>query len=182
MKQAWSSFWHNYFNFSGRSTRSEYWWFVLDNFIIGIILGIIMGIGQALDRGRTGFFTIITYIPYVLYMLAIIIPSIALQIRRLHDVGKSGWWLLICMALSFVCGIGSIILIVFMCLDSVPDNQWGPNPKGYFMGQNPYNMGNPYGGQPNQNPYNNPYSNNQYGNNQNQNYYDPNQNNQNGPY
>ena len=61
-----------------------------------------------------------------IYYLAIIIPSIAVAIRRLHDTGRSGWWYLI----SLIPLIGSIILIVFFCEDSKPGvNQWGPNPK-----------------------------------------------------
>lgn len=162
MKQAWKSFWSNYFNFSGRSTRSEYWFFMLDNIIVAFILGFIMGIGTAIDGEQGGFFKFIFAIPYFVYVIAIFIPSLALCVRRLHDIGKSGWWYIICYLLSFVCGIGGIILLVFMCMDSKPDNQWGPNPKRM--------MYNPYGEQQN-------YNQNQYDQN---NYY--NNNNQNGPY
>lgn len=175
MKHAWKSFWGNYFNFSGRSTRSEYWFFMLDNIIVAFILGILMGIGIAINRGDGGMITILFSIPYYIYLLAIIIPSLALCVRRLHDIGKSGWWYLICMLLNFACGIGGIVFIIFMCLDSKPDNQWGPNPKGmmynnYYGNQQYYN--NPYNNQPQnyeQNLYNQQY-NNQY-NNQNNNQY-----------
>lgn len=111
MKHAWKSFWGNYFNFSGRSTRSEYWFFMLDNIIVAFILGILMGIGIAINGGNGGMITILFSIPYYIYLLAIIIPSLALCVRRLHDIGKSGWWYLICMLLNFACGIGGIVFI-----------------------------------------------------------------------
>lgn len=61
-----------------------------------------------------------------LYSFAILIPAIAVSIRRLHDTGRSGWWFLIC----FIPLIGTIVLFVFMVLDSEPgENQYGPNPK-----------------------------------------------------
>ncbi|MNZ89121.1 Inner membrane protein YhaI [compost metagenome] len=61
-----------------------------------------------------------------LYSLAILLPSLALVVRRLHDTGRSGWWVLI----GFIPLIGFIVLLVFMCTDSDPDtNQYGPNPK-----------------------------------------------------
>lgn len=104
----------NYVGFSGRARRKEYWMFVLFNFIAGIILGIIEAI-----IGLPGILS-------GLYSLAILIPSLALVFRRLHDTGKSGWWILI----SLVPIAGSIILLVFMCLDSdAGTNKYGPNPK-----------------------------------------------------
>ncbi|WP_435921952.1 DUF805 domain-containing protein [Paenibacillus sp. DYY-L-2] len=104
----------NYVGFSGRARRKEYWMFVLFNFIAGIILGIIEAI-----IGLPGILS-------GLYSLAILIPSLAVVFRRLHDTGKSGWWILI----SLVPIAGSIILLVFMCLDSDPGtNKYGPNPK-----------------------------------------------------
>lgn len=153
MISAFKSFWKNAFNFRGRATRSEYWFFMLDNIIIAFILGFIMGIGTVIDGGEGGFVTFVCNIPYVLYLIAIIIPSLSLTIRRLHDVGKSGWWYLGCTLLNVFCGIGSIILFVFTVLDSKPDNQWGPNPKNMIY--NPYNQQS-YNQQPyNQNTYNN---------------------------
>lgn len=104
----------NYVGFSGRARRKEYWMFVLFNFIAGIVLGIIEAI-----IGLPGILS-------GLYSLAILIPSLALVFRRLHDTGKSGWWILI----SLVPIAGSIILLVFMCLDSdAGTNKYGPNPK-----------------------------------------------------
>jgi uncharacterized membrane protein YhaH (DUF805 family) len=100
--------------FDGRAHRTEYWMFVLFNVIITIVLGLIdrlVGISGVLSG---------------IYGLAVLIPGIAVAIRRLHDTNRSGWWLLI----SLVPAIGTIVLIVFMVQDSQPDtNQYGPNPK-----------------------------------------------------
>ncbi len=105
----------NYVGFKGRARRKEYWMFVLFNVIISIILSIIelsMGMEEAIISG--------------LYGLAVLLPSLAVSVRRLHDIGKSGWWLLI----GFIPIIGMIILLVFSCLDSQEgDNQYGPSPK-----------------------------------------------------
>ena len=96
----------NYANFNGRARRSEYWYFVLFNFIISIVLGFI--------AGAIGFELLVT-----LYSLAVLIPSIAVGVRRMHDVGKSGWFILI-----------PIYNLVLACTDSLAgDNEYGPNPK-----------------------------------------------------
>jgi uncharacterized membrane protein YhaH (DUF805 family) len=100
--------------FTGRAGRKEYWMFVLMNIVVSIIVGIVGSI-------------IGTKILSDLYVLAVLIPSIAVGIRRLHDTGKSGWWILI----GLIPIIGTIIFIVFACQDSQPgDNAYGPNPKG----------------------------------------------------
>lgn len=102
--EAITSFFTNYTNFHGRSRRSAFWWICLVNFIVGLI-------------------PIVNYI----WGIAILIPSIAICVRRLHDIGKSGWWYL----LGLVPIVGWIILIIWFIRDSQPgDNQWGPNPKG----------------------------------------------------
>jgi uncharacterized membrane protein YhaH (DUF805 family) len=104
----------NYAEFNGRARRKEYWMFVLINTIISIILSIIESILH------------ISNVISLLYSLAIMIPSLAVGARRLHDTGKSGWWQLI----GLIPIIGAIILIVFMATDSSEgDNQYGPNPK-----------------------------------------------------
>jgi uncharacterized membrane protein YhaH (DUF805 family) len=104
----------NYAGFSGRARRTEYWMFALINFVIIAVLDI-LGL-------YARFFTIIGLI----YSLAVFIPSLAVGVRRLHDTGRSGWWLL----LGLIPVIGTIILIVFMATDSQPgENQYGPNPK-----------------------------------------------------
>lgn len=112
--------WKNFFGFDGRARRKEYWFFVLFNIIISIILTII-------DK-MTGTFNAEAGMGLLsgIYTLAVIIPSIAVGVRRLHDTDRSGWWLLIVL----VPIIGAIVLIVFMVLDSTPGrNQYGANPK-----------------------------------------------------
>lgn len=101
--------------FSGRARRMEYWMFVLFNLIIAFVLGFVEGM-----VGSPGILSMI-------YSLAVLVPSIAVSMRRLHDIGRTGWWLLI----AFVPLIGAVVLLVFMVLDSQPgSNQYGPNPKG----------------------------------------------------
>ena len=105
----------NYATFSGRARRREYWMFQLINILIFIGLWLI---GAMVD-----FVVIIAG----LYMLAMLVPSLAVSVRRLHDTGRSGWWIL----LNLVPFVGGIIVLVFMCLDSAPgDNTYGSNPKG----------------------------------------------------
>ena len=110
----------NYTGFEGRARRKEYWMFFLINIIISIVLVIIDSkTGLINQEVGYGLFSGI-------YTLGVLLPSIAVSMRRLHDTGRSGWWLLI----SFIPLIGIIVLFVFMVLDSqVEDNQYGSNPK-----------------------------------------------------
>ena len=106
----------NYAVFDGRARRKEYWMFVLFNilvvFVAAFALGLIVGAGAV-------------NLVY-LYNLAILIPALAVGVRRLHDTGRSGWWLLI----SLVPIVGGIVLLVFFVQDSKPgQNEYGPNPK-----------------------------------------------------
>ena len=106
--------------FSGRARRKEYWYFVLFSTLISIAL-------MAID-GITGTFSPLvgTGLLGGLYTLAVLIPTIAVSIRRLHDTGHSGWWLFIVL----IPLIGAIVLFVFLVKNSQPDeNQYGPNPK-----------------------------------------------------
>jgi uncharacterized membrane protein YhaH (DUF805 family) len=108
--------------FSGRSRRMEYWYFVLFNIIVSIVLGVIDGLLLGtLDSGMgAGLLSGI-------YSLAVLIPTLAVTVRRLHDIDRSGWWILI----ALVPLIGVIVLLVFALLEGTPgDNQYGPNPKG----------------------------------------------------
>lgn len=110
-----------YADFSGRSRRSEYWYFVLFVVLIEIALSIVdRMLGLYNSEGGYGWLS-------GLFVLAIFIPHLAVGARRLHDTGRTGWWLLI----GLVPLIGAIVLIYFFVLDSQPGtNAWGPNPKG----------------------------------------------------
>ncbi|MBB3699457.1 DUF805 domain-containing protein [Flammeovirga yaeyamensis] len=109
----------NYANFSGRARRSEYWFFLLFHLItIFALFALDAFIMNVLEVGFSPF--------YLLYFLVSIVPSIALIVRRLHDVGKSGWFYFI----SFIPLIGPIWLIVLFCTDGeYGNNQYGENPK-----------------------------------------------------
>jgi len=99
---------HKYTFYQGRARRKEFWLFALFCFIASLVLNVIPFLG-------------------LLFSLGAMVPQICLGIRRLHDIGKSGWWFL----LVLIPFIGIIVLIVFYCLDSQPgENQYGPNPKG----------------------------------------------------
>lgn len=104
-----------YADFSGRARRKEYWMFTLFHAIAAAVLSVI---------------DIVLFddpsILYGLYILATLIPSLAVSVRRLHDIGKSGWWYLIILIPIF----GGLMLFIFSVMDSEPgSNNWGPNPK-----------------------------------------------------
>ena len=109
--------------FSGRAGRAEFWYFVLCNFLIGIVFSILTNIVGGAVRGGAGIITTL----YSLYSLAVLVPSLAVSVRRLHDIGKSGWMILI----PLIPLVGFIWYFVLMVLASQPgDNKYGPNPKG----------------------------------------------------
>ena len=110
-----------YTDFAGRSRRKEYWFFLLGVFIVAILLSIIEGI-LGLSGMVGGVYGPLT----TLFLLGIIIPSIAVQIRRFHDQDKSGWFVL----LSFIPFLGGLIVLVFMFLEGTKGpNRFGPDPK-----------------------------------------------------
>jgi uncharacterized membrane protein YhaH (DUF805 family) len=109
----------HYAVFQGRAQRKEFWMFVLFDTIIGIILNIIDVIIMSNITGSINWLTII-------YALALLIPSISVTVRRLHDTDHSGWWFFILL----IPILGAILLFVFMILDSdSPENHYGENPK-----------------------------------------------------
>jgi len=111
----------NYVGFSGRAQRTEFWMFVLINFLITVVLAFIDGM-LGLSNPEVGVGVL-----QGIYSLAVFLPSLAVAVRRLHDTGRTGWWLLV----AFLPLVGLIVLLVFYCMDSQPgDNQYGPNPKG----------------------------------------------------
>lgn len=128
--------WQDYATFSGRARRTEYWSFVLFNFLIMLSLEFIVGIlGFILiflfSDNPVGLFLVLPAIWVVagIYALAAFIPGLAVTSRRLHDSGRSFWWFLLAI-IPIVNFIGAIVLLVFTLLDSEPmTNQYGPNPK-----------------------------------------------------
>lgn len=107
----------NYANFSGRARRSEYWYFVLCNLLITLLLFILMFVSS-----------IFLYL-LIIYALATMIPGIAVVVRRLHDIGKSGAYYFV----SFIPIVGGIWLLVLLCTegDSGP-NEYGEDPKANY--------------------------------------------------
>ena len=115
--------WRQFANFSGRARRTEYWMFYLFNIIIIMLLYIPLLIA-AFSRNEWLLYG--TVFLLFIYGLAMFIPALAVEVRRLHDMGKSGWWIFI----SFIPLVGSIWLLVLLCMDSEPGtNKWGKNPK-----------------------------------------------------
>ena len=100
------SFFVHYADFKGRSTRAEYWWVTLFNFLVSTLVT-----------------AIIPDLAF-LWSLAVLVPGIAICVRRLHDAGKSGWYYLLCL----IPVVGFILVLVQLCKPSQPDNQWGPFP------------------------------------------------------
>ena len=106
-----------YADFSGRARRAEYWWWALFNLLVTAVLVVLMYM-----LGST-----LVLIP----LLGIVLPGLAVTVRRLHDTSRSGWWYFV----SLVPFVGGIMLQLLCCLDSHPDNQYGPNPKNHTQGR-----------------------------------------------
>lgn len=108
----------NYANFKGRARRKEYWMFGLFSILFSIAAIIV------------DFIVGTYFVIYMIYMLALMIPSLAVFVRRMHDVGKSGWWFFI----SLIPLIGGIWLLVLLCTDSNQgENNYGPSPKAAIL-------------------------------------------------
>ncbi|MGH6728577.1 MAG: DUF805 domain-containing protein [Sphingomicrobium sp.] len=140
-----------YADFSGRAPRAEYWWYTLAVLCTAIVVGIVEGIvGLNNMVGPYGPLSL-------LLMLGLLVPGLAVTVRRLHDTNRSGWWILIAVVPYLIVGVmmgmaassgsmtgmaelgvfgivalvGAIVLLVFMVLAGTPgDNQYGPNPYG----------------------------------------------------
>jgi len=113
-----------YADFSGRARRKEYWMFTLFAlifFIVAAILDNVLGTTFKIQGQSLGYGWL-----YLILGIATILPALAVAVRRLHDVGKSGWWYFI----AFIPIVGGIILLVWFCTDSqAGKNEWGANPK-----------------------------------------------------
>jgi uncharacterized membrane protein YhaH (DUF805 family) len=110
-----------YATFEGRARRKEYWYFALFYCLAFIALAIVDGVaGTFEEESGVGLFSGV-------FILATLLPSIAVLVRRLHDTDRNGWWILI----NLIPVIGAIVLLVFTAQDSQPGaNRYGPNPKG----------------------------------------------------
>jgi uncharacterized membrane protein YhaH (DUF805 family) len=102
----------HYADFNGRARRKEYWMFTLVNVIVSFVLGFVCGLIH------------LPWLAYI-YALAVMVPSIAVAARRLHDVGKSGWFMLI----SLIPLAGLYLIYVLAQDGEARDNAYGPNPK-----------------------------------------------------
>lgn len=118
-------FFKKYATFSGRASRSEFWWWVLVMFIVGTVLNVLAaatgGVGSVDEYGMMATpsgIGLVFYIVYIIWSLATIVPYLALVVRRLHDSDKSGFWIFI----GLVPLVGGIVLLVFMLT--------GPKPEG----------------------------------------------------
>lgn len=106
---------NHYTDFNGRVRRREYWSFTLVSVIISIAFGIVDLLLGTIGIGFTGY----------IYSLAVLLPSLGLLARRLHDTGKSGWWMLLGLT-----GIGALVVLYFACIDgTVGQNEYGADPK-----------------------------------------------------
>lgn len=119
--------WKQYADFKGRARRKEFWMFALLNMIIYFVAGLLIALLFVASMRTFNFW--LPFIGYILlgcYNLAILVPSLAVLVRRLHDIGKSGWYFLV----AFIPLVGGIILLIWSLQDSQPNtNKWGANPK-----------------------------------------------------
>src|SRR5215472_13428354 len=125
--QAVASYFQNYVNFSGRAPRSAYWWVFLFNIIVAVVAAVIdQSLGMAYTMPGPSGPVSLGYGPiYTIYLVAVLLPSLALSVRRLHDRDKSGWWFL----LAFIPIIGALILIIWFALRGTEgDNRFGSDP------------------------------------------------------
>ncbi|HEY4250358.1 MAG TPA: DUF805 domain-containing protein [Roseomonas sp.] len=125
--QSVQSVFANYANFSGRASRAEYWHFVLFNILVSVIASILDGVIFAPMLG---------FMPLTLVcLLAMIVPSLGVLVRRLHDIGKSGWSWFICL----IPIVGAVLLLIWLCRPGEEGpNAYGPNPLSNFgLGRQP---------------------------------------------
>ena len=104
----------NYSNFKGRTSRHDFWFAILGYFIMALIVGFVAGFISGITGGGKEITTTITGI----FELVTILPLISMEVRRLHDVNKAGWWIFI----ETIPIVGAIILLIFFCSASVDEN------------------------------------------------------------
>jgi len=110
--EAIASNFRNYVNFAGRATRSEYWYWTLPIVIINVVLGVV---DERLNPGTS--FGALSWVTMIVFFVTVL-PTVAVSIRRLHDIDRSGWWILLWFTL-----LGGLVLIYWACRPGTP----GPN-------------------------------------------------------
>ena len=129
----------HYADFSGRAQRSQYWWWWLFTTVVIIVLNLIdSALGWRIGASETDVMVGDQVVPIVsqgsgvlttIFALAVLIPSLAVFVRRLHDTGRSAWWILWIALLNILCFIGAIFWLVFMVMAGKPGpNKYGDNP------------------------------------------------------
>jgi len=139
MIEAYKKMMKNYAKFDGRTSRKDFWFAFLAYWLMSMIIAIPQyivsfiagfnagynGTTEVAANGALGILSIIFGIIVAIFELAHLVPLLAMEVRRLHDINKSGWFILLGL-LSVCCGIGAIILIVFYCMPSVDEgNNYG---------------------------------------------------------
>jgi uncharacterized membrane protein YhaH (DUF805 family) len=117
-----------YADFSGRSRRKEFWMFTLFQLLLNVGLIILLAIGLSMRDGSQGLGTVgwIVVVAWLVTVLALFVPAIAVQVRRFHDQDKSGWLVL----LNLIPSLGGLIVMVMMCMEGTYGaNRYGPDPK-----------------------------------------------------
>jgi len=114
---------HHYADFEGRTRRRNYWQFTLVNILLTLLTQGTLALGEA-DVGGAALYVVMILLG--LWILATLIPTLALMVRRLHDIGRSGWWVLV----SFVPFVGGLAFLICSFVDSEEGpNEWGEDPK-----------------------------------------------------
>ena len=122
MIEAIKSGYFNYANFSGRSTRSAYWWWALFQIAVTVAIALLEGGGTSVVGDGSASFTYNAGIFGLIWSLGNLLPSLAVGIRRLHDLDRSGWWLV----LALIPLIGTLILLYWFCQrGTAGDNRFG---------------------------------------------------------
>lgn len=115
-----------YADFNGRSTRKEFWMFQLVFVALTLVTLLLIGKDGVDEYGEANAFGVLVIGAFLLALLGLIVPQIAVQVRRFHDQDKSGWFALI----NLIPYLGSLVVLVFMCIEGTRgENQFGPDPK-----------------------------------------------------
>jgi len=128
----WLEAWNNFGSFSGRARRKEYWLYRLEIMIVGMIFAIPYALLRDTSSTETlpetnSMLAILILVVVAILAVILTVVDLGVTVRRLHDTGRSGWWILI----RLVPYIGGLVIFIFMVMDSEPgQNKYGPSPKG----------------------------------------------------